>query len=429
MDEVHNVDARSQVALRFLRGVANADGRDLKSKHVLIELTATGYDLRNCESVVLAKNPLILDKKISGAKEDFYAMLDQLCDEKQGCKVVVFLPVVVSKGPMSWASISLISRRLRAKGAFVVSYHRKTAQVNHAQARMAPPMDKTMFVLTTNMSEVGVNLDADICIDLQLQTVFQADPGNVIFQRRILPITQAQLVQRRGRVGRGKPGEYWYAKSLNMEGMDKHVRCVDEYDFVAASRVLSLRPMRPIEDSEYEDDLLGLSQAQLRAWTRDLNIQGLIATYLKYDATGKLRSEDSRKAVIKAWTTGKTAVGFHVNGVNLRSSFYDDRDKNFLLPYFRSACMVGAYVEEKTTSDEEESIEAVKKCRMIIGGPVVGLDHQDWSCVEGHNHVCRDCGHCFGHTHPINPDEEHVVVCGCCSIGGTGSILGWTGIF
>jgi len=65
------------------------------------------------------------------------------------------------------------------------------------------------IILSTNIAECGINLDIDDVYDSCMQFGYVEEDGDIIGCER--KINMASRVQRRGRVGRTKPGRYYYA--------------------------------------------------------------------------------------------------------------------------------------------------------------------------------------------------------------------------
>lgn len=110
-------------------------------------------------------------------------------------KVIVFVPT--KKAVNEWTKLIPVS--LNPVGLYREAFE----TVDPLAARPT-----TRWIVTTNISEMGANFGADICVDTGKTNVPVVSDGRVTLQLGEESI--ASLIQRRGRVGRENAGTYYY---------------------------------------------------------------------------------------------------------------------------------------------------------------------------------------------------------------------------
>ncbi len=93
---------------------------------------------------------------------------------------------------------------IRYKG---LSLHSKNYSSNHVS------VPNHNIIVTTDISELGANYDVDNCVDLGKRNVPMCDSdssGQPSVTVRTVNAPTASIIQRRGRVGRSKPGNYYH---------------------------------------------------------------------------------------------------------------------------------------------------------------------------------------------------------------------------
>uniref|UniRef100_A0AC34RNE8 Uncharacterized protein n=1 Tax=Panagrolaimus sp. JU765 TaxID=591449 RepID=A0AC34RNE8_9BILA len=176
------------------------------SPHQLIKLTATGFDMVRKEYVFRS----VPDERVAFPIHD--GLKKKLGSEKRK-KFIVFCPSVHGKGGVEQYR-EWISRDY--PGTKVVCFHRQTYASQKNIAAASSISDESIVVLTTNIPDVGIYWQ------------FDENKRKIWFRKQVGPATRAQIIQREGRVGRGKQGIYVY---------DPYV---EDGDFVYHSNSISL---------------------------------------------------------------------------------------------------------------------------------------------------------------------------------------------
>jgi len=121
-----------------------------------------------------------------------------------------------------------LSNTLNDKGIKALPMGRSTFETNYRTIN-----DETVrVVVTTNISECGLNIDCDAVVDCGSEFGMFDDGGFVNGQ--LVGISQASRVQRRGRVGRREVGEYYYVEN-NTIPLGKPV-CETDAELLCAGR-------------------------------------------------------------------------------------------------------------------------------------------------------------------------------------------------
>nr|DAZ87938.1 TPA_asm: hypothetical protein [Fluviflavili virus] len=99
----------------------------------------------------------------------------------------------------------------------IFSLSRDEMKLNKSLLETIKNYQEPCVILSTAVSEVGANLNVDVVIDFLRTPKMMAitgHDGKMSFKVMTTPITKAAKVQRRGRVGRNKPGTYYYASDV-----------------------------------------------------------------------------------------------------------------------------------------------------------------------------------------------------------------------
>lgn len=333
VDETHDPSGSTRFLLNFLRNICNADGKSPNSRSCLIEFTATGIDINTKAPIICLEKGEVVDKKIKD-KADFLKLVERLVSQERPVKVVIFCPMVHKSKFSMGLSVNELTDAIRMKGGYVLPFHRKNFLVNYDNVKKK--VDRPTFITTTNMSEIGVNFDADICVDFQRQMIFKNEFRKpTIYSKHVVSETQAQLVQRRGRVGRGRQGTYYYMETLEQETEVSYGGTAEEFDAAVAAKTFNLRPIMPMEHFLADNFGIHLTPQQVFRWLTDCDTSGTIAIKIKYDEMGKRRDARGKLDIISSFVNSERAAYVKSRGTTMRTSFFDERDSEFLVKEFR----------------------------------------------------------------------------------------------
>nr|QTJ63664.1 NS3 [Arachnidan jingmen-related virus] len=189
VDESHTDNVATKYLVRWTKRLAEVD------KVTVVHLSATMKDKFDAKS-----NYPIHDEKID--PRQCFTKVEECA--RQGKKVLYFVPG--DKGPKGATSVAA---QLLEKGIKAIPLSRKNYAVN--ALRMKDP--DVEVIVTTNIAECGFNWDADVVVDTAMEFDYYADDAIIHGDKR--KISQASRIQRRGRVGRIKAGEYYFAEYPN----------------------------------------------------------------------------------------------------------------------------------------------------------------------------------------------------------------------
>jgi len=168
-------------------------------------------------------------------------------------------------------------------GLYRESYSGVVNQLNDTSRRL---------IITTNIAECGLNIDCDVVIDTGLEFDYFATDD--IIEGEVVPIDKASQIQRRGRCGRTRPGEYWHWEQK--ERGDRTRACDYEAKILASGR------------KWYSGDTgsrFVVSDAQFAICVERGYNPRYVATL--YDRNGKPYGDNTRNANITSWACG-TAI-------------------------------------------------------------------------------------------------------------------------
>nr|WIM36816.1 ORF1 [Ailanthus flavi-like virus] len=189
MDEAHFANTGSQCLKVKLRNIV------AERKSALYELTATGYHMNEQKYIYCDGSNYHIEDTILSPDD----MLEKAYQDER--KMVIFVTKLKGKDATS-------AETMRAKftllGRKVYTLSRNTFNDQYLKARA----DATAVILTTDISECGANLDVDVVYDFQEspKPLMMGGPCNIRVGRR--QITRTQAIQRRGRTGRKREGQY-----------------------------------------------------------------------------------------------------------------------------------------------------------------------------------------------------------------------------
>nr|YP_009344962.1 polyprotein [Palm Creek virus]AGG76014.1 polyprotein [Palm Creek virus] len=213
MDECHFLDPMS-IACRGIMDFHNSRG----TKVIFMSATPPG------RAGNAGSNFTIEDRAIKFPKE----LTASWIKDKSIGKTIVFVPTITQ------------AVRL-AKELGGVALTRDT--FNDAMGKARSP--ETMFIISTDISEMGANLGVTTVIDTRTVIKPLVSDKGVSLER--VGVTPASIIQRRGRVGRREPGVYIYPLDVEPEEQPENWVCWVEAQMILDQ--LGCHPMR--EESEF----------------------------------------------------------------------------------------------------------------------------------------------------------------------------------
>lgn len=391
MDETHMQDSSTIALLCILRNFASEPERPMR----FIEMTATGYDLsvkatRN-ESISLYE---IQDFAVSNIPEAIISFVSN----NPKSKSVVFCQSVEGNSDSIRTMRGLLKTGLQRVGATanIIAFHRKNqADVYHLATTPISALKTSQIVLTTNLSEVGINLDADAVFDFRKQVMFKYEGRHII--HTIGPITEAQAIQRRGRVGRRREGKYFYPATAMAPTHDPDIADATIVDAAIICEAFDKRDMdiRMLGVMDIVNEFgLSYSKAQIMKFICG-DVNTLFGAYIVYDANGVMRSNETQATFVKN----------HLVNDRKEWIYYDARERQRLgrifdrLGYSRgvvedSIVNEAEFIEQITIGRQENVNTFTCTYRPVMPGEVV---HEDSTRNIGvdHKHVCANCYHVY----------------------------------
>lgn len=181
MDEAHYLDPMS-IAARGMMDNMHRNGANVS----YLTATPPGFAGR------CASNFTIWDYEVKDLRQICVSKL------KEGKKVVWFVPTI------------RLTQELAAKYEGV-ALNRNTFENSYQLAKS----EKTRLVVTTDISEMGANFNADVVLDSgtrNVPVILDQDLDEERVELRLQQASNASLNQRRGRIGRRKDGHYYKEK-------------------------------------------------------------------------------------------------------------------------------------------------------------------------------------------------------------------------
>jgi hypothetical protein len=410
IDEAHSSDPRARLLVRILRNWVTST---TKRNSILIEMTATGYDI--------GKGVFVSRRETNYAVQDVELSRDEFVNTIIGsavdtAKIMVFCPTV-NTVPGSAFSIQQMETSLKKAGYLgqIVRFHRKTME--SVSSIVYGDTDSPLIVLTTNMSEVGINPTLDYVFDCGEQLVFrEADDGN--FHPMIGAASEAQMVQRRGRVGRYREGVYCYIQPL---GPREHLYPTwdgDALDAYLLASTLGLRPFTEMDKANPIADPSGNSRVCITLAQAEKYVEGAVDSCL--GARLKFRHDGSERTpneILSMMQIEKRRTGF----TNI-----DDRDFGWIDPLLVRAGQKRRLQRVRLDPVQNFKARFVKLGQTVCCGGVatdsqfnatavhLGMPPGEW----GHVHGCVSCRHTWMHSHSYRPPEadnlKGALICPCC---------------
>lgn len=289
IDEAHVDDPATLLLRQYARHLGE---RGVK----VVELSATLDD--RCDD---GSNFEIRDQEIK--TEDIIPKIQEALDDEK--RVMVFVPSFsdhhtqqIMKHFKTYEPIELSRRNFENAVTAITDVNRR-------------------LILSTDIAECGINVpELDIVIDTGLKYTYSEECG--IISGRKIGLTKASIVQRRGRVGRSKPGSYLYV-NVPRQAQIKTAAQVDS-ELLATGRNWAMKGGNPWNKM--------LTDKQFMTWLE--SDKPPLEIYLTTDYMGMTKPTPDLRHDIQKWRNGKT--GTYYKGCSNSCTkcqghyeFYDER--------------------------------------------------------------------------------------------------------
>nr|QYF49592.1 MAG: NS3-like protein [Hainan jingmen-like virus] len=286
VDETHFDQSGTKLLLSMLRKRQEAGGRG-----ALLEMTATGYDEAKEEySVDRGSNYKIVDL----TADNVVAAAEEYMKNNPNHRVGVFVPKMIGKGV---SALSVVERyRKQDLNQKVILMARSTySRASNILATEIGPV----CIVTTSISECGANYDLDAVFDTCRQNRYVCTPQGVKAIEG--PITQAQIIQRRGRVGRRREGTYVIPTRVHTETLEilQPKDSATTFEAMAARRAFEMLDERPEGQVARMLERINVTKEQVEKWITSDRDATLLETYMMYDGAGSRRSAGAVVATSK----------------------------------------------------------------------------------------------------------------------------------
>lgn len=322
IDESHCDDARTKILLHLLRKRISVD----ELPGFLLELTATGIDLSSKNFLLENDSKYPIDD--IPYEEPFITRVVTVARKNPSKRIIAFCPSVTGENGVH----AVVTALKKANVPQVVqSLHR----INYSVASTAVTIDRgrPMVIVTTSISECGANYSADIVVDSGKQIWFIREPNLV--EARMGNISESQKVQRRGRVGRLRVGEYHYpAGMVVVPGNGPHNNAND-FDRDIFLNVIG-------SDCKFENETQvpqTMTKAQALRWLDGSNseVRGAETICLLYAQNGVAYNNQAASVCERIVANGEDEVVkiIKVGKRDVKVKWWDDRDRDILVRLLR----------------------------------------------------------------------------------------------
>nr|BBV14758.1 non-structural protein 2 [Wuhan aphid virus 1] len=267
IDEAHVDDPATMLLRQYARHLSE---RGVK----IVELSATLDEKSDNGS-----NFTIQDKEIK--QDDIIPSIQDALDNEK--RVMVFVPSFSDRNTQQ------IMKHFKTYEPVELSRR------NFENATTAVADVNRRLILSTDIAECGINVpDLDVVIDTGLKYTYSEECG--IISGRKIGLTQASIVQRRGRVGRSKPGSYLYVNVPRQA----HVKTAAQVDseLLATGRNWAMKGGNPWNKM--------LTDKQFMTWLE--SDKPPLEIYLTTDYMGALKNTPDLRHDIQKWRNGKNGT-------------------------------------------------------------------------------------------------------------------------
>lgn len=319
IDEAHFENPHTRMLINILRA-AFTPGFDVKESQrgFYLEMTATGQDLKTGNILIHeGSNFPIEDLEF----DNFQETCEQVVENNPGKRILIFCSQVDN----SYDSVYKITERvIRRTQTPVIPLHRSI--FDRAIDYIATREGKPLVIVATSLAECGANFDVDIVIDSGTRLVYApSDANSKVFRMQRVPINRAQMVQRRGRVGRKKVGIY-YSKAGTDYGSRQPYEAMED-DIKVFNLCMGIRD----ETIEPGENLVQLSVAQLDRWISLDNekMQSPRTIQMFYSPVGTPYTTPQIRSNIEDELLGGN-YSIKIGDATIKVKWWDDRDSKLL---------------------------------------------------------------------------------------------------
>lgn len=323
LDEAHFDNPHTKMLLGYFRNLY-ASGRD---HGFYVEMTATGFDFVKKETVINKGSRYHIEDI---AFDDFDKTIDEVVHDFAGKRILIFSPQVTGG---SNTVEGIVKRLLRREVPHkIVPMYR--AVYEQAVLKIAQEYPQGLIIVSTSISECGANFDVDVVVDTCRRLAYvQNDPQIPIYRMQEVPVRLSQLIQRRGRTGRRRPGFYYYPVRFDWTDMNEErvfAEAEDEDEDVFLEHMMFKNKYGSVPSTG-----VSLSRAQLIAWLKGDNKRASSARTVKlfYRTNGTLYTRDQIYENIRRNLLSDQGKDIQIGGGVVRVSWWDDRDASILCKY------------------------------------------------------------------------------------------------
>jgi len=369
IDETHFNDSRTKMLVYYLRYL-KLTPRTEKVGFV-VEMTATGHHIDdNCIKMSNGSNHDITDvPHYADDADKLVKYIHKVARSAPHKRILVFLPQVKGKDGVNGIYQLLIPKMKEDFLQPVIRLYRSCYEEAIPEIMDAAKKNDPAVILTTSLSECGANFAVDIVIDTCTQLRFQQDPNipnGASIKAVNSYISESQKIQRRGRVGRIRPGEYHYNAKIDVEpGM------YNDLDAENHDRDIFVNSMAQNGDFEHGfvrwenekqiDQSLVLSQSQLQLWidsdrTQEIRSSRLIQLLYSHDGVRFTDAELGNRVftyfLFRPDDDKSSGFAVRVGGRWVHVRFWDDRDSDILKRIVKIYTPVGKRFQEEIPEDD-----------------------------------------------------------------------------
>lgn len=314
VDEAHFDQSTTKQLLAYLRdqfGSREATG-------FYVEMTATGKDLKTDEFVSCDDSNYEID---SIPYDDFLTTVKEVVATNPGKRILIFCSQVHG-GSMSVQRVKEEIYKLKTDHKVIPMYRMVYESASRQIAERNP---QGVVIIATSIAECGANYDVDIVVDCCTMMAYVESSPEVytVIQR---PIDYQSMVQRRGRTGRKRKGEYYYYSRAIFDPPEPNDAEEDDVRQFGGHLGLLTVQGRPYEGT------IPMSAGQFGSWIRQGQeaVSNARTAKLLYQTNGARNSNEMIMMNIRNQLLGGDNA-IRLGGKTIYVKWWDDRDRVFLM--------------------------------------------------------------------------------------------------